>query len=32
MIVLLDRQGKVARKLDGFRDAASLREELNTLL
>ncbi|RNC69003.1 MAG: DUF255 domain-containing protein [Desulfuromonadales bacterium] len=32
MIVLLDRQGKVARKLDGFRDAASLREELNALL
>jgi len=32
MIVLLDRQGKVTRKLDGFRDAAALREELNTLL
>lgn len=32
MIVILDRQGKVTRKLDGFRDAASLREELNALL
>lgn len=32
LIVLFDRQGKVARKLDGFRDAASLREELNALL
>ncbi|ABB31690.1 peptidylprolyl isomerase FKBP-type [Geobacter metallireducens RCH3] len=32
LIVLLDRQGKVAKKLDGFRDAAGLREELNALL
>ena len=32
MIVLLDRHGKVAKKLDGFRDAANLREELNALL